>query len=177
MAELPLPMDHSAMSAPLERVVLLQHPKVPASWQMMSDLRDRIQSYGVQVVTGSVWDRAELEQMLPGADLCITLGGDGSMLRAARVAAPHGVPILGINLGKLGFLAELEPRHVAERLPAILKGQYWIEERMMLVAELQRQGKVIAVQGCLNEVVVARRHLSRVIRVETHIDGYHLTTY
>jgi NAD+ kinase len=110
-------------------------------------------------------------------EVCVTLGGDGSMLRAARLAAPFGVPVLGINLGTLGFLAELEPRHVAERLPAIVEGKYWIEERMMLVAELLRRGTIVVRHDCLNEVVVARRHLSRVVRVETRIDGFLLTSY
>lgn len=177
MAELPLPLDPTVMGPPLERVVLLHHPKVPASWQLLTELREEIGLLGMQVATGSVWDTVELPSLLAEADVCITLGGDGSMLRAARLATPHGVPVLGINLGKLGFLAELEPRNVRERLPTILKGRYWIEERMMLVAELYRRGSVVAAQDCLNEVVVARRHLSRVVRVHTSIDGFPLTSY
>jgi NAD+ kinase len=166
-----------AMSAPLERIVLLHHPKVPASWQLVEELRRDVGRRGAQAITGSVWNSDELPQLLAGADLCITLGGDGSLLRAARVAAPLDVPVLGINLGKLGFLAELQPRDAPERLAAILEGRYWIEERMMLVAELHRRGGVVAVQHCLNEVVVARRRLTRVVRVATSIDDFPLTTY
>jgi NAD+ kinase len=131
----------------------------------------------VEARTGSVWETEELPGLLAGVDACITLGGDGSMLRAARLAAPLGVPVLGVNLGKLGFLAELEPRDVETRLPGILNGNYWIEERMMIVAALHRHGEITGQYECLNEVVVARRHLSRVIRVETSIDGHMVTTY
>lgn len=177
MSELPLPVDMSAIGPPLRRVAILPHPRVPAAWELMRDLQDEIRGLGIQVGIASVWDTDTLLAMLPEIDACITLGGDGSMLRTARIAAPFGVPILGINLGNLGFLAELEPDTVAERLPTILRGNYWVEERMMLVAELQRNGAILSAQECLNEVVVARRQLSRVIRVRTSIDGYPLTTY
>lgn len=177
MADFPLPMDARERGVPLQRVLLLHHPKLPAASRLLSDLRSIVLSMGREVYSASVWDQWEVERLLPSADVCITLGGDGSMLRAARAAAPFGVPIVGINFGKLGFLAELEPAVTLERLPSILDGGYWIEDRMMLTAELRRDGAVIAAQDCLNEVVVARRHLSRVVRVGTRIDGFQLTTY
>ena len=177
MSILPLPPEGSFASDPLHRVIILEHPRVAASQHMVGELRALIEGLGVSVVTGSVWDTQALHTALPEVDACITLGGDGSMLRTARVAAPFQVPILGINLGKLGFLAEIEPRQAAERLPAILRGNYWIEERMMIQAELVRDGETLLIQDCLNEVVVARRQLSRVIRVDTRIDGHQLTTY
>jgi NAD+ kinase len=143
----------------------------------MEDIRRLMERYSVQSVAGSVWETQALEGLLPGIDACITLGGDGSMLRVARLTAPFAVPVLGINLGKLGFLAELDPQQVEDHLPGILAGNYWIEERMMIAAELHCKGDLAGHFDCLNEVVVARRHLSRVVRVEARLDGHHLTTY
>lgn len=177
MSDLPLGPDPHAVGPAIRRALIVYHPKVAAAWDLMGTLEREILARGVDVMTGSVWDADELRRVLPEVDVCITLGGDGSMLRAARMAAPFGVPILGINLGRLGFLAELEPGAVSERLPAILDGRYWIEERMMISAELQRNGETIATSDCLNEVVVARRQLSRVVRVRASIDGYPITTY
>jgi NAD+ kinase len=99
------------------------------------------------------------------------------MLRVARLAAPFGIPILGVNLGKLGFLAELAPEHVEALLPGILAGNYWIEARIMLAAELHAGGNLAGRFDCLNEVVVARRHLARVVQVAAILDGRQLTTY
>lgn len=177
MAELPLLPSIPFEAPPLHRVAVLHHPRVPASHTLAESVCELVVRGGGQPFPGSVWGPLELEELLPTMDVCITLGGDGSMLRVARLAASFGVPVLGINLGKLGFLAELEPRQFEERLPAILAGNYWIEERMMLAADLQRNGDLAGRFDCVNEVVVARRHLSRVVRVAASLDGYHLTTY
>jgi NAD+ kinase len=131
----------------------------------------------VETVTGSVWGANDVQAALADVDACITLGGDGSLLRAARMAVSFGVPIIGVNLGKLGFLSEIEPRDVRDRLPSIVQGNYWIEERIMICAELLRDSEPIGRYDCLNEVVLARRHLSRVIHVDASVDGHRLTTY
>jgi len=108
----------------------------------------------------------------------ITLGGDGTILRAARIAAEHSVPILGLNLGRVGFLAEIEREDWPEKLTLVLEGKYWLEERMMLQAELRRQGNAAPWSGeALNEFVVGRGTLARVVRLSTYIDGEYLTTY
>jgi NAD+ kinase len=165
------------MHPPLKRVAVLQHPKVPAAQQLTLEALDVLREYGVESVSASVWESTELQTALAAADACIVLGGDGSLLRAARIAAPLGVPIVGVNLGKLGFLAEVEPSDLRARISMLVQGHYWIEERIMLAAKLLRCGEPAVVYDCLNEVVVARRHLSRVVRVDASIDGHHLTTY
>ncbi len=177
MAQMPLIPSQPFTSTPLRRIGVLYHPKVPRARDLMESVQELVSRRHVLAFTGSVWDTRGLEAMLPEIDACITLGGDGSMLRAARIAAPHGVPILGINFGRLGFMAELEPADVPQRLPGILSGNYWLEERIMLSAELHRNGQIVDRFDCLNEVVIARRHLSRVVRVEARIDGHSMTTY
>jgi NAD+ kinase len=161
----------------LRRVAVLSHPMVAAAHELMLAVVSLLKAHDIEVWTGSVWGSTEIQAALEGVDACITLGGDGSLLRAARLAAPLGVPIVGINLGKLGFLSDIEPAELHERLPRIIGGDYWIEERMMVAARLIRAGETVGTYDCLNEVVVARRHLSRVVRIDAAIDGHHLTTY
>jgi NAD+ kinase len=110
-------------------------------------------------------------------DLALVLGGDGSTLRTARMVAPHGVPIVGINMGRLGFLSELTPDDWREKLPGILVGDFWTEKRLMLRAQAQRGGITFGEYEALNDVVISRGSLARIIRAHTHIDGDHLVTY
>jgi NAD+ kinase len=177
VTQLPYLPEQPFQNVPLHRVVVLLHPRVPAAQELGAAVLDVLHTIGVDTLTGSVWGSDDVQAAISDVDACITLGGDGSLLRTARMAASHDVPIIGINLGRLGFLAEIEPRDVVDRLPSIVQGNYWIEERMMVVAELWRDSELIGRFDCLNEVVVARRHLSRVVRVDVSIDGHHLTTY
>ncbi|WP_376790062.1 NAD(+)/NADH kinase [Thermoflexus sp.] len=114
---------------------------------------------------------------ISGWDLALTFGGDGLLLRVARYAAPAGVPILGINLGRVGFLTEIPPEEWLEQLSQVWKGHYWVEHRLMLEAywirEDHRRGPFYA----LNDVVVGRMGLGRIVRVRVEIDGRYFTTY
>ena len=177
MAQIPLLPSEPFSSPPLLRVAVLYHPKVRPARAMADQVRELVEGLGLPVSTSSVWDTEEVEALIPRIDVCVVLGGDGSMLRVARLAAPRGVPVLGVNLGKLGFLAELEPDELPYRLPTLLGGNYWIEERIMIDAELYREGELMGRYDCLNEVVVGRRQLSRVVRIHASIDGHGLTTY
>ncbi|HDQ71801.1 MAG TPA: hypothetical protein ENN19_06855 [Chloroflexi bacterium] len=110
-------------------------------------------------------------------DLLITLGGDGSILKAARCAAPYGALLLGINLGRVGFLTETEPDNWQETLSYLLDGRYWIEERMMLHATVWRDGEVLDQAEALNDVVVGRGARAQIVHLQTRVDGGYLTTY
>jgi NAD+ kinase len=110
-------------------------------------------------------------------DLLVTLGGDGSILHAAHLAAPHGTLILGINLGRVGFLTEAEPGNWRDVLSRVLVGDYWIEERMMLHAEARRGERVLGRAEALNDVVVGRGTQGRAVHLRTAVDGGHLATY
>ncbi|GBD10823.1 NAD kinase [bacterium HR23] len=114
--------------------------------------------------------------------LAITVGGDGTTLRTARLAAPCQVPIVGINMGRVGFMTELAPEEAMERLPAYLEGRGWIEERTMLEARVAPEGHEPSEEGLptfhgLNDAVVARGTVSRLIRLAVRIDGEPLATY
>ncbi|MEK6720912.1 MAG: NAD(+)/NADH kinase [Chloroflexota bacterium] len=115
---------------------------------------------------------------LPTTDLLIVLGGDGTFLRAARAVAEIDVPLLGVNLGKIGFLSKVEAADMESILDELLRGAYRIDERMILEGLILRGGSGPAERYiALNDVVVARGSLARVVRLDVAIDGTHLATY
>jgi len=160
-----------------KRFGLLHHPKIPESQQLAQETETGLLALGVSVWRASAWEEAEVLQAAYESDLLITFGGDGTIVRAARVTAGQNLPILGVNLGRLGFLAELQPWEVSDRLEALVNGQYWLEERMMLHADLRRDQRVIQSFEALNDVVVSRGRVGRVVRLDTYIDGQYLKTY
>jgi NAD+ kinase len=105
------------------------------------------------------------------ADLAVVLGGDGTMLSAARALAGSGVPLVGINQGRLGFMTDIAFESVADGLAAILAGQYVLEPRTMLAAEVWRDGRVIETATALNDVIVAKGASGRLIELLVRIDG------
>jgi NAD+ kinase len=112
---------------------------------------------------------------IDGAGMLIALGGDGTILSAARSVGARGIPILGVNLGKLGFLAEIAPEELDRALGEIIAEKYIVEERLVLEARCAAvPGKII---HALNDIVVDKSRSSRVIDIETHIDGAFAVTY
>lgn len=144
---------------------------------MAAEMLEFIESLGASAWVSSSWSDEEIKAHLSELDLLITLGGDGSMLRAARLTVGKTIPILGINMGRLGFLTEVEPAEWRDRIEQTFKGDYWIESRMMVHAEHRRQEDVANTYEALNEVVISRGQLARVVRLHTYIDGSFLTTY
>jgi len=131
-----------------------------------------LQQSGIQVAARH---RRSLEQCVSEGDLLVAFGGDGTILAAARAVGARGIPILGVNLGKLGFLAELSP----EELPAVtgdlLAGKFLVEERLVLEATSPAlPGKAIY---AVNDIVVDKSRSSRLIDVHTHINGAFAVTY
>lgn len=104
-------------------------------------------------------------------DLAIVVGGDGTLLTAARALAAAGVPIIGVNLGRLGFLVDVSPDVVLERLEEILGGEFREERRFLIQAEIMRNGRVIQSAVALNDVVMRIKNVVRMIEFETWIDG------
>ncbi|MQF69647.1 NAD(+)/NADH kinase [SAR202 cluster bacterium AD-804-J14_MRT_500m] len=127
---------------------------------------------------GGVARRPELAT----TDLLITVGGDGTILRAAQAAAPHRVPILGINLGRLGFMTELSAEEALMKLPSFLDGGGWLEERSMVQVSVKysdgsNEKQESTEYHALNDIVLGRGAVARVIRVQAWIDGAYLTSY
>ncbi len=104
--------------------------------------------------------------------IALTLGGDGTLLSTAREVAPHGVAVCGINMGQLGFLTDIELSELAPNMERMIRGDYYIEERRMLEAVIDRPDGQIVAPSALNDVVVAKGGFSRMIRLKLFIDGY-----
>lgn len=170
-------MSSRPASPQFERVAVLYHPMIEATRPVAESIHGWLAGRGLKSLLALTWDETEVRPMMSEIDLAIVLGGDGSMLRAARMAAGHDVPILGVNMGRVGFLTEVTPDNWQERLPCVLAGDYWIEERMMLRASATREGRLIGQYTALNDVVVSRGNLARVVQLLTEIDGDELTTY
>ncbi len=112
-----------------------------------------------------------ITSQLKATALVLTLGGDGTFLAGARLAAPRGIPVLGVNLGRLGFLTELEAEQVEDGLTRFLEGAYRIEERTILQVALRRGSKNVIRAIGLNEAVVQRAGEARMLRVEIDVGG------
>jgi NAD+ kinase len=157
------------------KVGILFQPKIPAAMKLAQKLEKVVSDAGAAVWLCSAWDEEKACKELSGTRLIVCLGGDGTIIRAARIACIESVPILGVNLGRLGFMTELSPEEALTRVPAFIDGEGWIEERVMLQAEVvSGDGKQY---HALNDVVVARGGRCRLIRVQASIDGQMLTNY
>lgn len=156
---------------PPRNVGITFNPHIPAARGLATKLRDAIKARGIDVTLD---DEDEALTSLADSDLVICLGGDGSVLRCARQVQIHGTPILGVNLGRLGFLTELDGSQVLDRLDDVLSGRGRIEERSMLRAIVARTGEEL--HG-LNEAVVGRATLSRAIQLAVDVDGTRIADY
>lgn len=150
-------------------------PAIEASEHLAKLLHSRqvsvVESHSASPDTPISWTKGD------GLDMIFTFGGDGTILRAARFSAPLGVPLLGVNLGRVGFLTEMNPWQVEERLQLLLDGKYWVEKRTMLHAELWRSDQRVGSYLALNDVVASRAALSRVVNCTLKANGHKVTTY
>jgi NAD+ kinase len=122
-------------------------------------------------------DHIERDGIPSHADLLIVLGGDGTLLSVARLSRVESIPVLGINLGGLGFLTEISTEEAFAVLEKILAGDFETEQRLMLKATIRRQGEIIGESTVLNDIVINKGVLARIIDLETCIDGAYLTTF
>ncbi|MFQ5862780.1 MAG: NAD(+)/NADH kinase [Candidatus Brocadiales bacterium] len=123
-------------------------------------------------------DITQAERMRPlEGDFAIALGGDGTFLRVSRMVSPYGIPIIGVHLGLFGFLAELTPKDMYSHLDKVLRGEYELHSRMLLSCQLERNRKVVRESLGVNDVVISRASLSRLISVRLFIDEEDVTTY
>lgn len=119
-------------------------------------------------------DRADIPELV---DVILVFGGDGTFLGMARLACKHGTPILGINLGGLGFLTEVTVSELYEMMEKIIQGDYQVEERQMLLTTIHREKDTIGTYEVLNDVVINKGAVARIIDLAIYIDDSHVTTY
>jgi NAD+ kinase len=161
----------------VKKIGILYHPKVPATHKKAREIETLLRKRGLSVWTCSAWEKEEACGLMAGTDLLITVGGDGTILRAIQVTMTGTVPILSVNLGKLGFLTELSAEESLRKLPGILEKGGYIDERAMLRAEVATGARRKEVFHALNDIVVARGEIARLTRIAVDIDSQPLATY
>jgi NAD+ kinase len=160
------------------RVAVVAHPQVPEAPSEAAAIAGYLNDRGVFCQSGLLYDEALRNEVRAGNfDLLIALGGDGTMLRAGHLAGPCNLPILGVNMGRLGFLMEISRDEWRLLMPRLLNGDYWLEKRMMITAEQWRGGERLGSWQVINEVAVSRGQLLRPVHLVTFVDGLYLTTY
>ena len=157
----------------MKRVGILYHPKIASAREFAEELEGYLPSIGASAWLWSAWDEEGATAQMKDTALVLSVGGDGTILRAARAASPLSVPVVGINLGTLGFLTELSADEARDKLPSLLDGEGWVDERAMLQAELVGKKPLHS----LNDVVLGRGSIPRVIFVDITIDDTPLTKY
>jgi NAD+ kinase len=168
-------------------VLLVLHAGRETNLRTAAEVTQRLAAGGIRLrVIGDEWAEVSVSDLpagleprvvegqpgcAEGAEVVLVLGGDGTVLRAAELARPTGVPLLGVNLGHYGFLAEAEQEFLAGALDAIVCGHYAVEERMTIDAVARRNGDVLARTWALNEAAIEKTTRERILEVVLEVDG------
>jgi NAD+ kinase len=162
----------------VERIGFAYNPTIEAAVELSARAAGWCQMRGIAEWQAPSGETETLLRELPSTDALVVLGGDGTFLRAAQAVAEVDVPLLGINLGKVGFLSKAEAGELEGVLGRIVDGDYRIDERMALEGRVLRGGATeVTRHFALNDIVVARGSLARVCRLDVEIDDSHLATF
>ncbi len=143
----------------------------PQVKEILKDLEEVLHTFGVE--RKKVVNRKQFTKKLNlrNYDLVIVVGGDGTFLSAARIASRFNVPLVGVNVGRFGFLTEIGREEVKEVIPRILKGEVNLRERMMIDVYLKRKNKLLYLGNYLNDAVVSKTNISRIINLKVFVNG------
>jgi len=167
----------------MKKIGIISKPGRPEPQEILEELLPRLRRQGheayVDPDTAALLKieghaRAEIASLV---DAVIVLGGDGTMLSVSRLVAEKGIPILGVNLGTMGFITEINRDEIYQAVDAMLSDTCIIEERLMLCARIVREGEKIAEYTVLNDVVINKGALARIIDLEALINGVYVTTF
>ena len=148
-----------------------------AAWLVDAGHRVRVpEADAADIPTLARWATPD-EDLAPGLDLAVSIGGDGTMLRAVRLVSQAGTPVLGVNVGHLGYLTEIEPGAWEPSLVRVLAGDHLVEERMTLCVEVMRSGEPPVVHAALNDAVVEKLEAGHTVRVGVNISGRPAISY
>ena len=168
-----------------KRVILCPNPYRDSELKVCKQSRDMLESLGMATSVCLPFQREGygeelgipmrlLQQEIRSADLLIAFGGDGTILHLARTVALHSVPVLGVNLGSLGFMSELEVNEL-DRLRDLAEGRFTVESRMMLDASVLREGRQVYSNIALNDAVISKGSIARVVRLDIFTEEGRLT--
>jgi NAD+ kinase len=163
----------------LQRIGVLAHPYRPNTAPLAEQTATSLRARGLDVWVRTAWDPVSVRSLVAQSDLIVAIGGDGAMLRTARLCAPLGVPILGMNAGRLGFLTEVMPDKWGVAEERLLNGDFWIEDRMMIRCEIwdTHANECRETEDALNDIVIGRGALARSVYLDAYVDDIWTTTY
>jgi NAD+ kinase len=161
----------------MTRIGFVWNPHSERVPELLARARSWCAEHGVDAWDSPGDDAERIGAALGTTDVVCVLGGDGTFLRTARAIGGTGVPALGVNLGRIGFLAKVEPDGLERALEQVAADDYSVEDRFRISARLVRSDGRIEDHACLNEVVVARGSRVRMIQLEVEVSGSHLATY
>ena len=161
----------------MQKIGLITNHRQENATEFAEQLSQWLRSHHYDVYSLARQEDAPPELVIPGeeplmdkTDMVIAMGGDGTLLSAARITAPHGIPILGVNMGNLGFLTEVEAENLYSNLEQVFSGKYTEDPRMMLQAEVWRDGRAIREMSGLNDVVIHKGALSRLLEINFWVE-------
>ncbi len=163
-----------------KRIALISNSDAKKVAETLNSLIIYLQSNGIDFIldksSSSLAEQSGLPAMKenefdPSCDLAIAIGGDGTMLKAAHLAYPYDIPLLGINRGRLGFLADIPANAFEEHLDAIFAGEFVEDERFLLHVEVLREGKLLLKSSAFNDVILQKWNIARLVEFETYVDG------
>lgn len=155
-------------------VLIVTKPKQPEVARLAGELAQWLKEKNVGT---SLMSASTEPASMTTADLVVVVGGDGTLLAAARLLGDHQVPIVAINYGSLGFLTEVTLEEMYPALERVLAGEFVIQTRMMVEVQIVRSGKSVAAYRALNDVVINKGTLSRMIELEARIDGHYVSRF
>ena len=164
----------------LKRIGIVLNDRMAAATALASSLSQMLRGKGHDCWDSPAENDDKLRELAGGTDLIVTVGGDGTILRTARHAVPAQVPILGVNMGNVGFMTEFNGSVAMEQVPRYLSSECWIEERAVLDVEVTQEANTtpkVHRSWALNEVVVGRDAPARLVSIDARIDSAELTTY
>jgi NAD+ kinase len=165
-------------------VGIISKPKIARAAEIVCGLLSWLEGRGIRyhcdeqtAIYANLSASYPRERIAEGVDLIIVLGGDGTLLSAARFVAGRETPLFAVNLGHLGFLTSIKVEELYPELDRVLKGEHRIGKRAMIDCELQREGETIATYRALNDVVVTKSELARMIDLDAHVDDHFVAAY
>lgn len=164
----------------MKHVGLVVHSAKVRDQQYLDDLAAWFTGKKIQVTIfhcATEGDQRSFPDTIGTVDLIVVLGGDGTLLSTARRTAGLGIPILGVNMGHLGFITDMEMQDLFPRLDQMVRGDYLVEPRMMLDAEVRRDGRSVARFLALNDAVITKGPLSRMVTLEAYVGSEYLAAY
>lgn len=176
--------------SPIKRIGIVLKPNQPDALRTVCELVTWLDKRGIALVgtpeierdriqaeTGCAVEQVPGEELAANVDLILVLGGDGTMIATARMLGDREVPVLGVNFGGLGYLAEFRIEELYQALESILSGNFRVDKRVMLDAELRRGGELITRNRVLNDVVINKSALARIIEIEVYLNQYFVNSF